>query len=214
MPAPVVSLIVLAAVVLLVWFVFGTQGNIRRGERFMQWLQDGLPELGSRTTVRWFGSSAVELKITEPAAPFSSAETLVVLEPRDLGWLWALSRARGRRDFLIMRARLTSSPSFELEAGDRSSYTGADRLKRLDTSAWVSTTWGSIEVAHTVGADADAVRKLWHAFEAGGAAPWRLSVRRDNPHLEVHIVPPDVEAARSRPLFEAFRELGKSVVNT
>jgi hypothetical protein len=213
MPPLVVSLVVLAAVVLLVWFVFGTQGNIRRGERFMKWLQDGLPVLGSRATVRWFGSSAVELKITEPAQPFASAEALVVLEPRDLGWLWALSRARGRRDFLIVRARLTSSPRFELEAGDRASYTGADRLKRLDTTAWETTTWGEIEVAHSRGADADVVRKLWDAFGAGGAAPWRLSVRRDNPHLEVHIVPPDSEAARSRPLFEAFRELGNRAVN-
>jgi hypothetical protein len=37
-----------AVVVFLLWFAFGTQGNIRRGNEFLRWLQKGLPVLGKR----------------------------------------------------------------------------------------------------------------------------------------------------------------------
>lgn len=50
----------------------------------MRWLQDGLPLVGEKTTLRWLGSSVVELKIQQAKAPFRSAEILFVLEPRDL----------------------------------------------------------------------------------------------------------------------------------
>ena len=111
-----VLVVVLAAFMLV--FAFGTQRNLTKGRRMMAWLQGGLPVLGRRTTVRWLGSSAVELKITEPTAPFRDAEVVFVLESRDLRWLWAASRARGSRDFLIVRVRLERAPHFEVEVGD------------------------------------------------------------------------------------------------
>src|SRR5436190_18561166 len=45
----------------MLWFALGTQRNIRKGNAVLAWLQGGLPILGRRTTVRWLGSSAVEL---------------------------------------------------------------------------------------------------------------------------------------------------------
>jgi hypothetical protein len=207
----VVSLLVLVVIVFLLWFAVGTQGNIRRGNRFLAWFQDGLPVLGRKTTMRWLGSSAVELKITEPARPFRSAEALVVLEPRDLGWLWAIARARGRRDFIILRARLDSSPRFELEAGDPNTWTGRDRLKLLDPEAWHTQEWGVAEVAHTHDADVEGMRKIWSALEGCTGGVWRMSIRRDNPHIELHVAPPDVASVGSRPIFEQFLSLANSV---
>jgi hypothetical protein len=208
------SLLILAAVGLLILFALGTQHNIRRGESFLKWLQGGLPVLGRRTTMRWLGSSAVELKIAEANTPFSTTETLIVLEPRDIGWLWAWSRSRGRRDFIILRGRLEQSPAFELEAGDAQGWTGTDRLKRLDLEAWQQETWGTVQVAHTTGADTAAVRRLWQEFDSITDGVWRLSVRRDNPHIEVHLLPPKREAGDARALFEKFRELGRAVTST
>src|ERR687886_731242 len=76
---------------------------------------------------------------------------LVALEPRDLGWLQALGRARGRRDLLIMRGRLRGAPGFEVEVGDARGWTGRDGLRRLDPSAWERAEWGLAggEVAHS-----------------------------------------------------------------
>jgi hypothetical protein len=208
------SIVTLVLIAFLLWFAVGSQRNVRRGGDLLRWLQAGLPRMGRRTTLRWLGTSAVELKLMEPRKPFSEGSVVVVLEPRDLSWLWALGRTRGRRDFLILRARLERSPRFELEAGDVSGWTGQDRLKHLDPASWQSADWGhaSVRVAHTSAADAEAVHRLWDAFEAASGGVWRLSVRRDAPHLEVHVLPPRISEGGSGPLFDIFEELARTVM--
>src|SRR5206468_1204685 len=54
----------------MLWFALGTQRNIRRGNALLEWLQGGLPIIGPRTTLRWLGSSAVELHVADAVAPF------------------------------------------------------------------------------------------------------------------------------------------------
>lgn len=200
----------IALVVVMLWFALGTQRNIRRGNQVLEWLQSGLPSLGPRTTLRWLGSSAVELKIADAHDPFDSAEAVVVLEPRDVGVLWAWARSRGRRDFLILRGRLVSPPRFEMEVGDTSGWTGRDRLKRLDTTAWNSADWGdeNVVVAHTSDADVASVRAQWERLSAVAGRAWRLSVRREHPHVEVHVLLPDIAGADARALIGEFKRLG------
>src|SRR3989441_11552050 len=152
---PVTSSIALAVVLLAVaWFALGLQWNLRKGNTLLRWLQGGLPLLGRRTTMRWLGSSVVELKIAQPTDPFLDAEVLVVLEPRDVGLLWGWGRLHGRRDFLILRARLVQPPRFEVEAGDRRGWTGRDALQRLALAEWQRADWGDpdVQVAHSGGA--------------------------------------------------------------
>jgi hypothetical protein len=206
------ALLILLTVVLL-WFAFGRQRNIRKGNDALKWLQGGLPLLGKRTTLKWLGSTAMQLNITDPRAPLSEAEVLVVLEPRDLGWLWAWSIRRGRRDFLIIRGGLQGPPSFELEAGDAAGWTREDRLKRLDWGAWSEADWGSegIRVAHSADADPELIRPMWEDLRSLAGSVWRLSVRRDNPHLEVHVPLPDVDKVEVKRVIQAFVELARNV---
>jgi hypothetical protein len=206
------ALLILLTVVLL-WFAFGRQRNIRKGNDALKWLQGGLPLLGKRTTLKWLGSTALQLNITDPRAPLSEAEVLVVLEPRDLGWLWAWSIRRGRRDFLIIRGGLQGPPSFELEAGDAAGWTREDRLKRLDWGAWSEADWGSegIRVAHSADADPELIRPMWEDLRSLAGSVWRLSVRRDNPHLEVHVPLPDVDKVEVKRVIQAFVELARNV---
>jgi hypothetical protein len=187
-------------------FSLGTRRNIRRGNALLVWLQEGLPLLGARTSFRWLGSTAVVLKIDRAREPFQQAEVVVVLEPRDVALLWAWARRRGRRDFVILRGWLRQKPWFELEAGDERGWTGADRLKSLDPGAWTRADWGDVRVAHSPGADPDAARRLWDRLAEASGGMWRLSVRRDHPHVEVHLLPPDTGSAER--LIEAFRETG------
>lgn len=198
----------------LLWFVVGTQRNISRGNDLLRWLQGGLPRLGPRTTVRWLGSSAVQLDLATAEAPFASAQVNVVLEPRDIGWWWAWARRRGRRDFLIFRGTLPGPPRFELEAGGRG-WTGSDRLDRLDAAAWRETTWsdeaGSVEVAHSDRvdlADVDAVRQMWDRLTAASGGVWRLSIRNLAPQVEVHVEPPRSDEPADA-LIGAFAALGR-----
>jgi hypothetical protein len=221
--AVVAAVATLILIAFLLWFTFGTQRNISRGNELLGWLQSGLPVLGRRTTVRWLGSSAVQMEIADAEAPYSSAQVNVVLEPRDIGLLWAWARQRGRRDFLILRGTLPEPPRFEIEAGGSQGWTRNDRLDRLDPGAWTRTRWSetttgtttgtttdtadeptaepaaaTVEVAHSARAeigDLDAVRACWAQLAAaGGGQVWRLSVRNLAPHVEVHLVPPASES--------------------
>jgi hypothetical protein len=206
------SLLILGAVVVLLWFALGTQRNIRKGNELLTWLQGGLSVLGPRTTLRWVGSTAVIMNVVSPVAPFREAEVLIVLEPRDVAVLWAWARSRRRRDFLILRASLTAAPTYELEAGSSLGWTGEDRLRRMDEEAWERTEWNDdIRVAHSTYADLAATRAVWQDLEAASGGVWRLSVRREPPNVEIHILPPvDPESTDAVAVFEAFRRLAET----
>jgi hypothetical protein len=205
---------ILLLLTVLLWFTWGTQRNISRGNRLLRWLQGGLLELGPRTTLRWLGSSAVELGIVEPREPFLEATVVLVLEPRDVPWFWGMARRRGRRDFLILRGRLNRSPRLEVEAGDPSGWTGGDRLAKLDEEAWMAADWGrpGLRVLHAPGSDQARIRPLCDRLAGTSGGVWRLSVRRDSPHLEVHVLPPDVERTAAKPLIAAFADLARVAV--
>jgi hypothetical protein len=206
------SLLLLAVIVVLLWFALGTGRNIRRGNQLLRWLQGGLPLLGRRTTLRWLGSSAVRLEIVDPRPPFRQAEVVLVLEPRDVALLWAWARARRRRDFLIVRARLARSPRFELEAADLRGWTGRDALRKVDPEAWSFAEWGDPQVRAALGpgADPEATRRLWDRLAGTSGGVWRLSIRRAPPHLEVHLLPPDTAASTAERLIEAVAEVARA----
>ncbi len=208
------AFLVVVMIAVLLWFALGTQRNIRKGNDILRWLQPGLRLLGRRTRLRWLGSSAVQLNIDDAHEPFREAEVVVVLEPRDVGVLWARARARGRRDFLILRGRLARSPRFELEAGDRRGWTGLDRVRQVDRDAWYEADWGDeeVQVLHGPAADADSARDAWNRLASVSGGVWRMSIRRESPHLEVHVLYPDIASADSKVIFESFRDAAKAVM--
>ena len=115
------ELIAIAAVAVVAWFAAGTIWNVRTGRELMRWMQGGLPALGERTTVRWLGSTAVEMVIRDGKAPFAGVTMVIFMEARDTPWMWAIGRSRGRRDTLIIRGaaglRKTSSKRSIPQAG-------------------------------------------------------------------------------------------------
>lgn len=209
------ALLIVLLLLVMGWFTLGTQRNISRGNRLLAWLQDGLPALGPRTTLRWLGSSVAELRIAEARSPYREAVVMVVLEPRDLGALWAMSRARGRRDFIVLRLSLIRAPRWEADLVDPTAWTaGHQRPDDSDLDVrepWTDASGRAISVADDGRADLVALRTHWDrlAQESGGA--WRISVRSTVPHLEVHLLPPDLELASARRLFAAVGALVSSV---
>jgi hypothetical protein len=196
--------------VVMLWFTFGTQRNIRKGNDLLAWLQGGLPLIGRRTTMRWLGSSAVELTIVEPADPFRDATVVVVLEPRDVGLLWAFARSRGRRDFIILRTNLRRPPRFSADVGDPTGWTGrveapADRSSR-------QASWPDGVVAHLDGnADEALVRDAWRRLDGATAGVWRLTIQPVVPHLEVHIRPPDLGSVGADRLVTGVVDLARQL---
>jgi len=199
----------IAAVVIVAWFAAGTIWNVRKGRELMRWMQGGLPVIGERTTVRWLGSSAVELVIDQGKAQFARAAVVIFLEPRDLPW-WPLSRLRGRRDALIVRGVLRRAPSFELEALDPASWSGRDALPRVPRD-WLlgQAAAPSGVIVHHAGAAA-----LGHAYalleiaQRAGMKVQRLSVRRTEPSFQLHVLLPD-DSQPAHDFFEAVHKLAQ-----
>lgn len=202
-------------VLVLVAFALGTGENVRRGNAILRWLQaGGLRVLGPRTTLRWLGSSAVELRIVEPAEPFRAVTVTVVLEPRDLPWLWALHRRQGRRDLVILRADLRRAPRLELQLADPLGWTSAEAVRLLGDPAegWQRLPWSTDEMSGWRGLGNPAhLRPVIDRLIA--AAPLsRLSVSQTVPHLELHVRPPDPARTPAERVTRPFRDLAALVV--
>jgi len=208
------ELIGVLAVAVVAWFAGGTIWNVRLGRELMRWMQSdaegGLRLLGSRTTVRWLGSTVVEMVINDGKPPFASVAVVIFLEPRDLPWMWALGRARGRRDTLIVRGVLRRAPVLELEALDPASWSGRDALPRVprDWLVGQAAAAGDVIVHHADAAALEHADALLALAERAGLVVRRLSVRRTEPNFQLHVPLPD-RREPARAFFEAVRDLAE-----
>jgi hypothetical protein len=213
------SLLVIGLLAIMLAFAFGTQRNIQRGNARLAWLQAALPALGRRTTLRWLGSTAVQLDLVDPAEPFREITILYVLEPRDVPLLWLFARASGRRDVLIFRASLKRAPLLDLEATEPASWIKA--ADEQEAAAWPAVAFpdgvrATALRATALGAEASelaAARRAWERLAEANDAVWRLSIRQTVPHLEVHVRPADaatIPAERVlRPITDLAVELSR-----
>jgi len=207
------ELVGVAAVAVVAWFAAGTIWNVRLGRELMRWMQGGddggLRALGERTTVRWLGSTAVEMVIRDAKAPFTGVTLVIFLEPRDLPW-WPISRARGRRDTLIIRGMLRRAPAVELEALDPASWSGRDALPRVppEWSVRQAAAPAGVVVHHASAAALAHATALLALAQRAGLAVKRLSVRRAEPHFQLHVLLPD-RARPAREFFEAVHGLSE-----
>jgi hypothetical protein len=201
----------LALVLVMGWFAAGSVWNVRKGGATLRWLQGGLPLLGEKTTVRWLGTTSVELVLAKVRTPFQKVTLVIFLEPRDVPWIWALSRGRGRRDSLIVRMETRQAPPHDLEVLDRASWSGREALRGIDSEDWAvrePAARGDLPVFMKVEdalPRADALLKL--ARDAGMTVR-RLSVRRREPHLQLHVDLP-ASPTPAAEFFRALREIGE-----
>jgi hypothetical protein len=202
------ELIAVAAVAVVAWFAAGTIWNVRLGGEVMRWMQGGLPTLGERTTVRWLGSSAVELVIDQGKAQFAKVTVVIFLEPRDLPW-WPISRSRGRRDALILRGTLRRAPRFELEIVDPASWSGRDALPRIPREWQIRD--GKLRIHHESAAALERAEALLARAERAGLSVRRLSVRRAEPNFQLHVALPE-RRGPAREFFDAVQALAESAI--
>ena len=203
----------LLAFIFVGWFALGTHSNVRKGDVALKWLGQGLPLIGERTTMRWLGSSVVELKIAKAKGAFRTAETLVVFEPRDVVFLWAWARLRGRRDLLIFRGHLTAAPSCEIEIFDPQGWTTHNTERQVQKKNWTRADLPDASTLHAYysGSDgADTIKPLMELGLAGGKLV-RLSIHRDLPNVEVHWLLPDTSTGSARAMFSSLQQIGQRV---
>lgn len=205
------ELVAIVAIAIVAWFAAGTIWNVRTGRELMRWMQGGLPVLGQRTTVRWLGSSAVEMVIREGKGPFASATLVIFLEARDTPWMWALGRSRGRRDTLIIRGVLRRTPIVEFEALDPVSWSARDALPRVPAS-WlirqieIPGGGGGVGVHYETANGLTLADTLLAQAQRAGIPVRRLSLRRTQPNFQLHLPLPD-RRQPARDFFEAVHSL-------
>jgi hypothetical protein len=210
------SIFVLAILVFLGWFAVGTQVNVRKGERVLRWLQEGLGTVGEKTTLRWLGSSAVELKVQKVKKPFRQLDVFIVLEPRDVPFLWWFFRARGRRDLFIIRSQTISPPEFDLEAVDQKAWSTRNIREdiRRQHWAWAQTQAapGSDVVIFSQGAKAlQSAPELLGLVTIPGFALVRLAVHGSDPNLEFQWRLVDLTMVSARQVFANLIEVAKRI---
>jgi hypothetical protein len=196
------------------WFAIGVLFNLRRGDALMKWMQNGLPSIGQRTTFRWLGTSVVELVIAHAKKPFRRLETLLVLKPRDVFWLTIQAYFQGRSDFVIFRAQLTTAPLTDLDLIEPKSFSGRTLLKQLDNQKWDSQAYkGMLLLAPKglLGLAVTTLDKLSSPMERLSPRYVRLSLRRNEPNLEIHVPFPPYRTTDAGRYFEALRELAAAV---
>lgn len=196
------------------WFAGGTIWNIRKGNAVVRWMQGSLPLLGERTSMRWLGSTAVELVIAKAEPPFQHVTCIIFLEPRDVPPLWGLTRLQGRRDTLIIRSQLRASPHTDLEAVDRASWSGRELLKRVTSERWTvtePTDPGDLAIYHKTDAALNRARALLDLARQSGLSVRRLSVRHSGPHFQLHLDLPPLSAS-AQDLIQAVRSLGERAI--
>ncbi len=197
----------------MVWFAVGSGWNVRKGKAVMRWMQDGLPRVGERTTVRWLGTNSVEMILQKAKAPFDQATLVIFLEPRDVPWIWAITRARGRRDTLIFRAKLNRAPRDDFEALDRASWSGRDALRRVAAEEWPvrkAAGQGPLSLFAKSEGAAALGEALLELARGAGITVRRLSVRRVEPHLQLHMDLP-ADSVSAAEVFQTLRSAGQRV---
>ena len=180
----------------------------------MHWMQGGLPILGERTTVRWLGSSVLEMAIRDGKAPFAGMTLVVFLEARDTPWMWALGRACGRRDTLIIRGVLRRIPSVEFEALDAGSWSGREAVKRVPEEWQVrqAARAGDLVIHYDSARALERADALLTEARNKGLVVKRLSLRRPEPHFQIHVSLPE-ESQSARGFFEAVQAIPRCALD-
>jgi len=205
------AIFVVVVIAIVGWFALGTHINVRKGHRFLEWLQGGLPLVGEKTTLRWLGSSVVHLQIEKARDPFRRVEVLVVLEPRDVPPLWLLSRLRGRRDLLIVRTELRSVPKVQVEILDRQAWSTRAVDKEVREQQWDSVSSHQTPFQVYALPPVANIADLADAAARPGLSLVRIGVRRTNNLLEVQWRLPSQPATASRAVFETVQRLAEQV---
>lgn len=214
MEEPGQTLLIVAIIIVLGWFALGLTWNLRKGNTLLRWLQAGLPQVGERTTMRWLGTSAVELIIAKARSPFKQVTLLAVMEPRDIPWLWLISRAQQRRDVLIVRAQLQATPTYEFDLIAPDAWSETKQVGQSEARQW------TMEPLDDLNFGAPSTTRSLSRTIAVDALPvarrvqprvWRLSARRSATQLELHVPLPNPRTTEAQTFFTALRELGEQL---
>lgn len=206
--------LIVAALIIMGWFAWGMISNLRCGDRMIKWMRQGLSRISPKSTFRWLGTSVVEMVIHQGKRPFRRLDTLLVLAPRDVFWMMLSARLQRREDFLIFRAHLHTPPLVDLELADPRTWSGNTALKQAQSRNWEGRDYGNLRLMAPHGLldlATQTLEQLAQPMQALSGRYIRFSLRRQAPHLEIHLPFPDTAHTDAQAYFEALRALGQRI---
>ena len=174
------QIIVIGLVIFMVWWLIGGLINQRRGQAWLDWLQDGVKELGTIESTRWLRSfhSVGLITVRDLRDPFRSLDILFTLERRDNIIVWALRHMRGRRDEMIIQADLETDPVQELEVGYRGRTSYDVYLDRQKDSPFTQLgEQDGFRIARRGGEDQYSIARLREFLSGQGKVIQRMSLQ-------------------------------------
>lgn len=207
-------IVIIAVAVFMGWFAIGMIYNLRRGDKVLKWMQDGLPLIGQRTTFRWLGTSVAEMGISKTKRPFQRMDILLVLKPRDVFWMTIIALIQGRDDVLIFRAALGTAPLLDLELADPKTWSGRDALGKVTKRGWEGIDYRGMRLMAPKGLlnlAQETLDRLASPMQSLSPRYVRLSLHKTAPNLEVHLPFPNPHETDANAYFRALSELGRAI---
>jgi len=207
-------ILIVAVIIIMGWFAVGVIYNLRRGDALLKWMQEGLPDIGQRTTFRWMGTSVADMEIAHAKKPFRRLQTLLVFKPRDVLWMTILASLQGREDIVIFRAQLSTPPLFDLELVDPKTWTGRSSMKMATGRGWENREYEGMQLLAPRGmldAAAGVLDRLSAPMRKLSPRYARFSLRKETPNLEIHVPFPEYRNSEAGPYFAALRELAGAI---
>jgi hypothetical protein len=208
------TIVIIAAAVFMGWFAIGMIYNLRRGDKLLKWMQDGLPLIGQRTTFRWLGTSVAEMGISKAKRPFHRLDTLLVLKPRDVFWMTIIALFQHRDDVIIFRAILSTPPLLDLELADPNTWSGHEALGKAVKRGWEATDYQGLRLMAPKGLltlAKETIERLAVPMQSLSPRYVRLGLRKNAPNMEVHLPFPNPRETDAKAYFQSLSNLGRAV---
>ena len=208
------TIVIILVAIFMGWFAIGMIYNLRRGDKILRWMQDGLPLICQRTTFRWLGTSVAEMGIAKAKRPFQRMDVLLVLKPRDVFWMTIIALFQGRDDVLIFRAALGTPPLLDIELADPKTWSGREALSKVTKRGWEGTDYQCLRLMAPKGLldlAKETLDQLASPMQSLSPRYVRLSLRKTAPNLEIHLPFPDPRETDAKTYFQSLSSLGRAV---
>jgi hypothetical protein len=177
-------LVLVLGAFLVSWYLVGNELMRRRGRALALWCKRSLDPLGGKQAVQWITLSTFRLDAEGLREPFQQASLTGLTEAWDVPMIWLANRMRGRRDMVLLRARLRRQPIWGLELYRPGSLLAADARHLAREERWSEEAVDELRLASAGGSQP---RQLAESLLADlgpqRARLVRLAVRRRDTHL-------------------------------
>jgi hypothetical protein len=194
---------------LIGWYLAGNELMRRRAHKLALWTRRVLEPLGGKQSIQWLGAQAFRVEVVEPKAPFSSLSITGLVESWDVPFVWAWNRLHGRRDMILVQAKLRSQPLWGFEVYRPGTLLAGDSRLFAEQEGWVETSLDELKVAAAADEPRQLAAALLDVVNGQRSRVIRLGVRRQGDHLTLALNVPDparLDAATVRLLAQRLAE--------